>query len=222
MESKNEVGECPVCGGPTWKAREEPYEEGEPGEELELCWNECYSHLNSYGSHTLRVGDREWQWGWYDASPRDERRPVEEINRAIRELKAERPSRYKEPEALRFVAVLDRDRFDKDTRMIFADWLEEQGYDDEAAFQRSWTREWQEARDHLFLCAAECRITYDELLGAATAHLEGEEGDDGATLLLGHVTPAIMYDTETFWRAYQTVTGRETGGDRGGFFSCAC
>jgi uncharacterized protein (TIGR02996 family) len=221
MESKGECGECPVCGGPTRKAEGEPFEPGEEGQEMEICWNQCYYHLDNYGEHLLRVGDRAWWWGWHDASPRQSDRPSEEIDGAIEELKAQRRSRYKEPEAQRFLAALDRGRFDKTTRMVFADWLEEHGYDDEAVFQRSWTREWQEARDHLLLCAADCRITYDELLEAATAHLGGKEGDDEATLLLGH-DPDIVYDTETFWRAYQTVTGRETGGDRGGFFSCAC
>lgn len=222
MDGKITVGGCPVCGGPTRKAEEEPFEPGEEGEEMEICWNQCYYHLNTYGEHLLRVGNREWRWGSYDASPPQSDRPAKEIDRAIEELIAQRRSRYKEPDALRFLAALDKDRYDKTTRMVFADWLEEHGYDDEAVFQRSWTREWQEARDHLLLCSAECRITYDELLEAATAHLSGKEGDYGATLLLGHDTPDIMYDTETFWRAYQTVTGRETGGDRGGFFRCAC
>src|SRR5262245_19131327 len=222
MESKGECGECPVCGGPTLKAAEEPYEEGEPTEEMELCWNECYYHLNYYGEHFLRVGDREWQWGRYGASPRKSDRRTAEIDRATEELKAQRRSRYKEPEAQRFLAVLDRDRFDKGTRMVFSDWLEEHGYDDEAVFQRGWTREWQEARDHLLLCAAECRIPYDALLEAAKDHLEGKGGDEEATLLLGHMTPEVMYDTETFWRAYQTVTGKDTGGDRGDFVRCAC
>ena len=80
----------------------------------------------------------------------------------------------------------------------------------------------QEARDHLVLCAAECRLTVDELLEAATAHLESKEGDDGGTLYLGHLTPEIMFDTEAFWRAYQAVTGRETNGDAGDFVRCAC
>jgi uncharacterized protein (TIGR02996 family) len=222
MGSKITVGECPVCGGPTRKDEGEPFEPGGPGEEMELCWNECYYHLNDYNRHLLRVGDSEWRWGSYHEAPGSSDRPSEEISRAIEELKAKRQSRYKEPEALRFVAVLDRDRFDKGTRMVFADWLEEHGYDDEAVFQRNWTREWLEARDHLLICAAECHITCDELLGAATAHLDREEGDYGATLWLGHLPPDIMYDTETFWRAYQTVTGRHLSAAPGNFVRCAC
>ncbi len=222
MDDDIPAGQCPVCGGPTRKAEEEPFEPGEEGGQEEFCWNQCYYHLNDYGEHLLRVGDRVWSWGGYAASPGQPDRPSEEIARAIEELKAQRRLCYKEPEALRFLTALDTDRYDKVTRMVFADWLEEHGYDDEAVFQRSWTRQWQEARDHLVLCAAECRITYDELLEAATAHLEGEGGEDEATLFLGIDIPGIMDDTETFWRAYQTVTGRETGGDRGGFFSCAC
>lgn len=213
------VGECPVCGGPTRRAAERPYAPGEEAEVMELCWNGCYFHLKDYGEHHLRVGDR-W-WAHHDSSP-DPAPPPEEINHAVEALKTRRHAHYKEPEARRFLAVLDRDRFDHRTRAVFSDWLEEHGYDDEAVSLRRWTREWQEARDHLLLCAAECRVTYDELLKAATEHLEAREGDGGATLFLGHDTPQIMYDTETFWRAYQAVTGRDTRGDRGGFFSCAC
>jgi uncharacterized protein (TIGR02996 family) len=222
MESKGEVGVCPVCGGPTRKADWGTYQTAEEGQEMELCWNQCYYHLNDYGEHLLRVGDQEWRWGSFPDSPEKSDRPSEEINRAIEELKVKRLARYKEPEALRFLAVLDKDRFDKVTRTVFSDWLEEHGYDDEAVFQRNWTREWQEAWDHLFLCAAECRIAYDELLNAATDYLEGKEGDYGATLFLGHLTPEIMYDTETFWRAYRTVTGRDVSGDPGSFVLCAC
>lgn len=221
MQSKKEAGECPVCGGPTWKGEEEAYEEGEPEEAMELCWNECYYHLDWYGSHHLRVGEREWRWGRDEYSSESSERPSAEIDRAIEAMKAARRSRYKEPEAVRFVAALDRDRFDQDTRRIFADWLEEHGYDDEAVWHRNWTRAWQEGRDHLVYCAAECHVTVGELLEAATAHLESK-GEDDEGLYLGHLTPEIMYDTKSFWRAYQAVTGRDTNGDAGDFVRCAC
>lgn len=40
-------------------------------------------------------------------------------------------------------------RYDRDLHMIFADWLEENGYDDEAVLERKWTPERQEAEDWL-------------------------------------------------------------------------
>lgn len=45
-----------------------------------------------------------------------------------------------------FVDILTKDRFDAKTRLVFADWLEEHGCDDEAAEQRRMASpEWVEA-----------------------------------------------------------------------------
>lgn len=52
-----------------------------------------------------------------------------------------------EPEKQAFLTALENNKYDGDTRKVFADWLSEHGYDAEAEFQYNWTPEWQKAHD---------------------------------------------------------------------------
>ncbi len=48
-----------------------------------------------------------------------------------------------------FLDAIAADRYDQTTRLVFADWLNEHGLDDEAEVQRQWTPEKQRAEDWL-------------------------------------------------------------------------
>lgn len=84
-----------------------------------------------------------------------------------------------------FEEALRKDHYDEVTRMVFADWLDENGFDDEATAQRKWTREKQESEDWLreFVKdvsreddwdedSRQCDLTYESLIAAA------KDGDD--------------------------------------------
>src|SRR5438477_6621276 len=94
-----------------------------------------------------------------------------------------------------FEDAISADRYDGDTRKVFADWLEENGYDDEAVLQRSWTPEKQRAEDWLLDYATECAMTYEELIEAAKNYL-----DTGDGYCLGDMTPDIVFSgAAEFW-----------------------
>ena len=136
-----------------------------------------------------------------------------------------------------FLKTIEADRYDGATRKVFADWLEENGYDDEALVQRSWTREKQESIDWLTDFASELSdeyetfmddleiegsytMTYEDLIAAANAYLE-----KGEAFCLPFDTPDRVYDEiEVFWRHFEVATGRKVDEERkeGTFFVCAC
>lgn len=63
-------------------------------------------------------------------------------------------------EKLAFLKALELDRYDRTTRLVFADWLEEKGYDDEAVEQRRCsTEEWEEADRWMVNFADKCGKT---------------------------------------------------------------
>jgi uncharacterized protein (TIGR02996 family) len=133
-------------------------------------------------------------------------------------MSKEKKAREKEKKA--FEDVISADRYDGVTRKVFADWLEENGYDDEAVIQRSWTPEKQQAEDWLVEYAKECEMSYDELIEAANKYL-----DTGDIHCLGFDTPDIVYDgSEEFWEHFSTATGRSVSEDHRGetFIRCAC
>ncbi len=136
-----------------------------------------------------------------------------------------------------FELAIKKDRYDQTTRLVFADWLEENGLDDEALIQRSWTREKQESEDWLRDYAEDIRNTnyyrgegyyesygrkefsYEDLLAAARSHLEtGEE-----TAVLGLNGPDSRDTMEEFWQHYAIVTGTAVQEGYGNtFFACDC
>jgi uncharacterized protein (TIGR02996 family) len=108
-----------------------------------------------------------------------------------------------------FLKAIADDPYDEDTRKVFADWLEEFGFDDEAVFQRAWTPEWQRAEDRLKEFARVAGVSLVEVATAVQHYLEtGEEVvlDDGfqgfgATNQFGD-----EIKLEEFWEAWETWT----------------
>ena len=97
--------------------------------------------------------------------------------------------------------------YDQPTRLIFADWLEENGFDDEALIQRAWTEEKQRATDFIHAFAAENKTTYEKLMEAAkdaedtdSLHCDGLTEDSDWIWLEGN---------EEFWNAWEVLTTEE-------------
>jgi uncharacterized protein (TIGR02996 family) len=131
-----------------------------------------------------------------------------------------------EPERESFEATIKADRYDAATRRIYADWLEEHGYDDEAVVQRQWTKEKQQAEDWLteFAKGLETseglEMSYEALLEAANDYI-----DRGYAYTLPFETPDWNHEeVEAFWKNFEIATGRSVSGEKKEwlFFRCAC
>lgn len=61
------------------------------------------------------------------------------------------------PDQKTFEILLKEDPYGINLRLVYSDWLEEQGLDDEAAEHRRWTPEWQRAEDYLREYAAQLK-----------------------------------------------------------------
>ncbi len=97
------------------------------------------------------------------------------------------------PEKAAFLAAIKDNYSDDTTRLIFADWLEENGCDDEANEQRYLAESIKKAREYIEDCAGECEISYDRLIDGAERYLER-----GDWLCIGTDTPECMWNTEKF------------------------
>ncbi len=147
-----------------------------------------------------------------------------------------------------FELAIKKDRYDQETRLVYADWLEEHGEDDEALIQRKWTPEYQRSEDYLRNYAARINykeaygpyrdddeiseeekregdnyhtvVTYEQLLEGAEEYLEGAE----SSIYLNFDTPDFIYEErEEFWKHFAVVTGRDVEEhERGTFFRCGC
>ena len=125
------------------------------------------------------------------------------------------------------------------SRCIFADWLDENGFDDEATEQRSWTLSRQESLDWLREFSTTLGstlesygsegdddwtpITYEMMMDAARENLAG-----GAMFVQrGDTTAQDAMRTEEeckrFWEHYARVTGTdEAVGREEGIFGWSC
>ena len=113
------------------------------------------------------------------------------------------------------------DRYNETLHRVFADWLEERGYDDEAATQRAWTQEKQEAEDYFEDFAKKHRINYLRLIADINRNIHN-----------GHVcfsfdTPEIFQQQASrllFLRHWKNLTGSKISKDKLArtIFSCAC
>lgn len=116
-------------------------------------------------------------------------------------------------EASGFVQALNLQPYDQTTRLVFADWLEERGYDDEAAIQRRWTEaDHTEALATLEGFAYSCEISVAVLI-------EGVLSDD---LTLDHVGPDEV--PREVWDAVELLIGRPIADSHWKHFyiSCSC
>ena len=150
-----------------------------------------------------------------------------------------------------FERLIKEDRYDQEARLVFSDWLEEHGYDDEALVQRSWTKEKQEAEDWLRDFAKECGktcknyekvhlygvaatemedkwvdITYEDVVLAGSNFVDRGEsfvqfGSEEARNLM------MGKIKEKYWKCWELVTGRKFEPPIEGWwgdqpFSCSC
>jgi uncharacterized protein (TIGR02996 family) len=138
-------------------------------------------------------------------------------------------SRREEEEKAAFEEALAENPYDEATHKVFADWLEEHGFDDEALLHREWTPEKMRAAESwLENFAVECAevewqpLTYDKLIAAAHDYL-----DTGNWLCLSDDTPDIALSNEgmeSFWQHFMVVTGRPVPSDKleARFIHCSC
>lgn len=126
-----------------------------------------------------------------------------------------------------FEKALGADPYDTVTRSVYADWLEEQGRDDEAAEQRRRAgKEWRDAREWLTDFAKEggedgygekaMPITLDDLI---------EAGHNGFTQVGSSDLQGMMRgDTRgEFWKHWSAYTGASADGrEDTNPFSCTC
>lgn len=131
--------------------------------------------------------------------------------------------------------ALREDWCDRVNHMAFADWLSEEGFDDESLIHAEWTPEKQdEAEEWLQDFADSCsdpqeedpestyveyRLGYDDLIEAAISYQKS--GDDFCN---GTDTPDIAFDRmDEFWKHFQVVIGIPVPeAKRVPFIHCAC
>jgi uncharacterized protein (TIGR02996 family) len=133
----------------------------------------------------------------------------------------------KKDEKAAFEKAIEEDPYDGTTHKVFADWLEEHGFDDEALLQREWTPEKMRAAEKWMKeYAAACsepdyyELTVEKLIDGAHRYL-----DTGAGLCIGIDTPDVVYDSsEDFWVHFMVLTGRPVPSEKRGevFIHCAC
>lgn len=146
-----------------------------------------------------------------------------------------------------FEAALLVDPDDEAPHKIFADWLDENGFEDEANYHRRWTVELREAEQWMAKFAEGHskgywewddgdvdmgeKYTAEELIGYATNYVEGnrktkygwwghtQQGDDSLR--------SDMFEDETrekFWRCWELITGKSLIGNEkdNSPFGCSC
>lgn len=131
-----------------------------------------------------------------------------------------------------FFAMIRQDPTNNDTRLVFADWCEENGLDELAGMLRGGSEKWlsefaAEFYDEYYPDDDENderQVRYefgiDGLLQAAHNYLD--TGDDYG---LGFQTPdRVFTDRFEFWKHFEVMTGRKPPEDQKGdtFFRCAC
>jgi uncharacterized protein (TIGR02996 family) len=132
-----------------------------------------------------------------------------------------------------FEAALAADRYDSTTRLVYADWLEEQGDDDKAAEQRRMaTPEWVAADQWMHEFASGLgstdwdgrEIDYDDCIQAGRdAHRHGDYFTQQGT----ETARDTMYEgnnREYFWRNWSIITGVPVSEEERehSVFSCSC
>lgn len=88
-----------------------------------------------------------------------------------------------------FEKALESNKYDWDTRKVFCDWLEENGFDDEAAEHRLWTPDWQEAEDWIKAFCERVDLSYPYFLKEGARFLK-----DGGYIDVHINTSNLMMD----------------------------
>lgn len=100
-------------------------------------------------------------------------------------------------ERLAFTRTLLKNPYDEATHRVFADWLDEHGYHEEAEVQRKWTKEKQQIMDSvdwMMELATKAGRTYGELMALADQNQVRRLLKD--------------WKAEEFWRHYETINSR--------------
>lgn len=122
-----------------------------------------------------------------------------------------------------FELMLKEDRYDEVTHRVFADWLSEQGLDEEAEYHYSWTKEKQEAIDWIHDWEDKLGLDRGELM-----KIKPGEGDYG--FYVGNresERDEFLYEHRVqFFRELEIATGLEFSNEEDRepdiYFHCAC
>lgn len=98
-----------------------------------------------------------------------------------------------------FEEALRRDRYDKTTRRVFADWLMENDCPEESDFHRRWTKEWQEAEDFVKDFCKRVDLNYTYFLGEAKRLLSGK-GDEHIDCHIDTSNATMDEDMTLLWK----------------------
>lgn len=115
-----------------------------------------------------------------------------------------------------FLLAIAANPLDQSLRSVFADWLEENGQEDDAKKQREWTHHKAASEQWLRIFASENRGDYEEMIYGAVSgegYCFGEE--DG---------PQHVRDNREFWHHIENVTGKRLDNEHreNTFFRCSC
>lgn len=122
-----------------------------------------------------------------------------------------------------FMDALIDDPEDVTTRMIYADWLEENGLDQEAANQRKWTPEYQQAYNWMMAFSVISEVPYKDLLTSA-------DDDNWSSYTFNSNTKSYdatdLFNThrDRFWKYYSILNeiDEKEVQDKDLYFSCSC
>lgn len=130
-----------------------------------------------------------------------------------------------------FLKALEENEDDTATRLIYADWLDENNQPEEAARQRAWpeAKRWmlEFVRENNYDAGYyECRnIDYNTLIELARESIEGSYNYPGFSCGNNEtMCDALRNNKETFWKNWSIITGiaLPEGFIKACFFSCAC
>lgn len=120
----------------------------------------------------------------------------------------------KNKEEQAFRKALAENKYDEALHRVFADWLEEQGYDDDALFHRTWTPEWQRAWDAMEKLARDNGegASVEELLAAGRTFLD-QNGLTTTVGFMGFGLSELDFENEgvrqEFWKNFSIIEKRE-------------
>ena len=142
-----------------------------------------------------------------------------------------------DPTRVAFEKALELDRYDWLTHMAFADWLSENGFDDEAEHQRTWTPERQRREDGVAWLrgfAERTGLPYEDVIQAghdyirhvteSSLHFVQIGGNEDREALERADDELLSGATTEYWEHWSAVTGQPEPErlDRITVFSCNC
>lgn len=142
-----------------------------------------------------------------------------------------------DPQEKAFLRAIDEsDELDYKTRLVYSDWLEERGRDNDAAAQRAKaTPEWVEARRFLLEMSETVDLSVDQLIKAGCDYIDDE--NSGSFFPEGELDSDKASDfmwrsrdsAKKYWESWQVMTNRHHDSTFGSPFasdpdpfSCSC